>query len=158
MLLLCIPTSLQAQFDNASVYGAVLQKLVGERHLRDEILVRETSSAPEFTRPLDDLDRGRELIERLLSAAAEQVPATALGLPPNVRYVSDAEAQGLIQGSTERVDVFSVSPIVYSEDGSQAAVYAEVSCGFLCASGGGFLLTRQNGHWKVWRRFWRWVS
>lgn len=158
LLLVSVPAPLDAQFDDEAIYRTVLQGLIGGRPLAGEVLVQDSSATPPFADRIDEDDEDRRLIERLVAASSEQVASKTLALLPPVRYVSASEAVELTRRAGERVDVFAVSPIVYSDDGSKAAVFAEVFCGFLCASGGGFILTRRTGHWLIHRQFWWWVS
>ncbi|HET7584759.1 MAG TPA: hypothetical protein VFK13_07625 [Gemmatimonadaceae bacterium] len=75
------------------------------------------------------------LIPRLVQAASAVREATTLALPAGVLVVSPEDSRRIqVRGMGGSV-VFAVSPVVFSDDSSQAAVYVEHLCGGLCGSG-----------------------
>lgn len=55
-------------------------------------------------------------------------------------------------------NVIGLSPIGYNAEKSQALVYMEEWCGFLCGMGYYIFLEKENGKWKFTRYFSPWVS
>ena len=53
---------------------------------------------------------------------------------------------------------YTLSRVGFSKDGTQALLFTYFYCGGLCASGDYYLLSKDNGKWKVKKTFTAWVS
>ena len=147
---------------HAEVYAALVAHAFPSGR-PDTILLEEKTVTYREIPEGNSLRRGKDVVpiplpSRLTSLSAEPLPVRPEDFPAPVRLLPPTRARQLAAERLGGTMVLAVTPIVFSNDSSQALVYYDGHCGALCGAGyelwlvrsadGRWLLRQDMSHWR----------
>ena len=136
----------------ASVYSAIVSFAYGRSspprvlyvESTTEIVLSGAERGPE--EPPDDKARFEVLVTRLGALSRVPLAAEQLSLPAGTRVFHDVDRPG----TRSFVDVFTFSPVAFSDDRNDALAYFTFHCAPLCGHGGLIWVRRDSTNkWSV---------
>jgi hypothetical protein len=159
-----------------AVYDAVIDS-VYSRGRPDTVLIADSSlvfrapatdAVPRWRVQFDSIPPG--LVAELVHRSATRLPSSHLALPNTARTITRTELREIFSSGPRGWDEFyrryprqrlwiALSPVVFSQDSTQALLYREYHCGGLCGRGDLMWLERRaDSKWHVRKRLTYWIS